>query len=82
MKFAYDIISNGVESIVIRDRCEQHQCISITNAAEDVIEDLFTNGLIHRGKQVFYIDTMNEMDELCHDGTRFTGFAPGPSRGV
>jgi hypothetical protein len=80
MKFAYEIIKNRPDCIYIRDLALEKGCMSITNAAEDVIEDLRQKGLLSAEKKVLYEDTMGEVDELKHDGTKFRGFAPGPNR--
>ena len=80
MRFAYDIVKDRPDCIFIRDLANEVGCMSVTNAAEDVIEDLRQRGLLVEGKKVLYEDTMGEIDELKHDGTKFTGFAPGPGR--
>jgi hypothetical protein len=77
MRFSYDILKNEDDRILIGDQCERHNCPSITNAAEDVIDDLFCRGLITNGKRVFYIDTMNKIDELRHQDGKFTSFSAG-----
>jgi len=79
MKFAYDIVRDKPNKILITDRCDEHGCMSITNAAELVIEDLHKKGLLSPEKRVYYEDTMGAVDELCHDGEKFTGFAFGES---
>jgi hypothetical protein len=49
---------------------------SVTNDAEKVIEKLTTeNDLGNR--RIFYMDTMGQIDELLHKGSRFTGFKFG-----
>lgn len=51
---------------------------TVTNSAEEVIEDLnrsIYGGIGHR--QVYYRDTMGRFDQLQTDHGRFTGFAPG-----
>lgn len=77
MRFAYDILEDSREQILIIDQSELYGCASVTNAAEDVIEDLFKRGLLLPEKKVYYRDTEDRVDELCHDGRYFTGFAPG-----
>lgn len=80
MRFAYDILEDSDDNILIVDQSELYGCMSVTNAAELVIEDLFKRGLLSAGKRVYYEDTMGEVDELCHENGKFTGFAPGPDR--
>ena len=77
MRFAYDIIREEPDAIWIEDLSNSVGCMSITNAAEYVIEDLIGKGLLFPGKRVYYTDTDGRIDELCHNGVAFTGFAPG-----
>lgn len=61
-------------AIYITDDCEQHQCMSVTNDAEQVTEFLYKN---FGDKQIFYKDTEGYWDELVHDKGRFITFKPG-----
>lgn len=67
--FAVDEVTD--ETISIRDRVADGRR-SITNDAEDVIAKDLAPYL--EGRRVFYIDTIGERCELCHDGTKFEGF--------
>lgn len=78
--FAYDVIEYTLDRVMLVDRCEEHGCMSITNAAEAVIDDLRERHMLEDNTRVYYKDTMGEVDELCHDGNQFTGFAPGPGK--
>lgn len=78
MKFAYEIRRDEPDSIWIEDQANSIGCMSVTNAAEEVIRDLIRKGLLSSGKRVYYTDTEGRIDELCHNGMAFTGFAPGP----
>lgn len=51
--------------------------MTITNDAEEVVRHLLRTFSGHR---FFYTDTDGNLDELKHDGERFTGFGPGPGR--
>jgi hypothetical protein len=62
------------DELLLRDSGEGR---SITNDAERVVRDVLARAPGHR---IFYIDTMGNCDELCHDGTQFTGFAPARGR--
>lgn len=77
MKYAYRIVDIVETHILLEDKCQDYGCMSLTNAAELVIQDLLEKGLTSAGKKVYYIDTEGRIDELCHDGKRFTGYAPG-----
>jgi hypothetical protein len=51
---------------------------SVTNAAEQVIENLTKYGHLTENRRLFYYDSTNRLDELLHDGQgTFVGFAPG-----
>lgn len=78
--FAYDVIEYTLDRIMLVDQCEEHGRMSITNAAEAVIDDLREKHMLEDNTRVYYKDTMGEIDELCHDGDRFIGFAPGSAR--
>jgi len=76
MKFSYAIVRDMQNYILIRDLCEQMQCMSITNAAEAVVKDVFErHNLAHR--RLFYIDTEGDTDELVHENGVFKDFAFG-----
>lgn len=62
------------EPLVIRDDGPWELYPTITNNAEDVITDLWNNGFLKDGRRVFYYDSEGDLDELRHEGPRFTGF--------
>ena len=70
-KAAYRVLVVNAHTITIEDL---NQGKSVTNDAERVVAELLGQyGASHR---IFYYDTMGNHDELCHDGVRFTHFAP------
>jgi hypothetical protein len=77
MKFSYRVLSRDENRILIQDTSENKMCSSVTNAAEDVIKDLVTKQLINKDVRVFYVDTLGNTDELCHNGQSFTGYRSG-----
>lgn len=77
-KAAFSIIDIEPHWITISDKIGAGK-MSITNDAEAVVEHLLRR---HPGKRIFYYDSDGYLDELAHDGVRFTGFKAGPnSRG-
>jgi len=74
MRFAYDVVRQEKNAIWIEDLSPAIGGMSITNAAEEVIQDLLKKNLISHGVRVYYTDTMGSIDELCHDGRAFIGF--------
>lgn len=47
---------------------------SITNAAEEVVEEVYR---LFGDRRIMYRDTEGRWDELVHEGSRFIGFKPG-----
>ena len=73
-KPTYRILKQTDDIVLIEDTCDETGARSVTNAAEDVVEDL--TGML-QGRRLLYIDTMGEQDELLHDGQgKFLGFKP------
>ena len=56
---------------VVRDR--NRGAMSVTNDAEGVTAEVAGQ---YPGKRIVYLDSMDQWDELCHDGGRFLGFKP------
>ncbi len=63
-------LNSRTGSITIKDL---NGPVSVTNDAERVVEAILK---AHGNLRIFYYDSMGNRDELCHDGKRFTGFAP------
>ena len=79
MKIAnYRIVSESLESIVIEDCGPWDQFPTVTNSAEEVIDDLRQKGYLKTNQRLFYYDSDGIMDELLLKNFRFNGFAPGP----
>ena len=56
------------------------RCMTVTNNAEAVVEDLVSRGKLPPGRRLMYYDSEGELDEIVvHDGA-FAGFKPGPGR--
>ena len=73
----YHIESDNHNYLLIRDVGPWDEYLTVTNAAETVVKELS----FHLGtRQLFYIDTDGQMDELLVKNGQFAGFAPGPKR--
>lgn len=72
----YSIIRNDEEQKILYIR-DEDVGMSVTNDAENVVAELFENGLLNNGKRLFYYDSENQLDEILHEEGKFTGFAPG-----
>lgn len=66
----YEFVAIASDHVVIEDR---NGPLSVTNDAENVVAELLSK---FGNKRIFYYDTMGNRDELCHDGKKFTHFAP------
>lgn len=77
----YEIISVGLnEQVDVILLADLDGPVSVTNDAEAVVEEVIKwITEFHNSKRPFkihYLDSMGRRDELCHDGKKFTGFAP------
>jgi hypothetical protein len=66
-------LDNFLKFVIIKDLDKGNK--SVTNDAEAVVKRMLLE--VGRDKRIFYYDSTNELDELCHDGVKFTGFAFG-----
>lgn len=71
---SFEVLDNNDVYILIKDLDRGK---SITNDAEWVVGKLLSNGLLVKGKTLYYIDTDGRVDVLNHDGIEFTGFSAG-----
>ncbi len=84
----YEVVEDRAgEPLVIRDLGPWDEYPTVTNAAEEVVAELFTGGKLPGGRRLFYFDSERtdeapegNLDELVHEGGVFKGFAPGPDR--
>ena len=73
----YEIVKWEADRVTIRDAFDSADpTMSVTNDAEAVVAEMLGRGLGRR--HLYYFDTHGQLDELKHDGVKFTGFAPGP----
>lgn len=63
--------------LVIRDVGPWDQFWTVTNAADEVVRELFAAGKLSDGRSLFYYDSAGELDRIVHDDGRFIAFAPG-----
>lgn len=68
----FEIVFVESEFILIKDLDLGNK--SVTNDAEAVVEMLLDS---FGDRRIFYYDSTNEIDELKHDGKRFTAFGAG-----
>ena len=70
----YVIVQDSSDRLVIRDLGPWDQYLTVTNAAEEVVQELARQ---LKGRRLFYYDTEGQMDELLVKDGEFAGFAPG-----
>ncbi len=74
----YAIVSNTPEVLTLGDLGPWDEYMTITNAAEDVVEELSRAGTLKEGQRLLYYDSENDLTELKHKDGKFMGFAfPG-----
>jgi hypothetical protein len=66
-------------ALVIRDSGHETK-MTVTNDAEAVVAHLMHAGDLSYGQRLFYFDSEDKLDEICHDGTKFTHMQLGPSQ--
>lgn len=66
LRATWNVIKDTKDYLLIKDMCEQYNCMSITNDAEEVINNLYKTNFINN-KIVYYIDTDGRVDILEHD---------------
>jgi len=78
----YEVVEDfAPEPLIIRDLGPWDRYLTVTNAAETVVDELYSCGALKDGRTLLYIDSNGDMDELVHSEGVFVRFAPGPGRG-
>ena len=70
----YTIVAENEKELVIMDVGPWDQYPTITNSAEEVVEQLA--GRLN-GRRLMYYDSDNQLDQLLVKDEKFAGFAPG-----
>lgn len=77
LRASYTITHTDEHQVIIRD---DGVGMSVTNDAENVVEDMIRNGTLQDGQRLYYRDTEGQVDQLEHKNGVFTGFSfGGPS---
>lgn len=77
LKAKFILIETNPEYILIEDQSNQFNSMSVTNDAENVIENLFTDYGLTEKQIVYYISTDGSVDILNHKNKEFVGFVMG-----
>ena len=73
----YEVLENTPDHILLQDIGPWGKYMTITNAAESVVQEVDQKYGIG-SRRVFYYDSENELTELLVKDGRFAGFAPVP----
>lgn len=71
---SFEIVEQTAQAVTLRDLGPWDKYLTITNAAEEVVEDLSRKGVIKEGQRLLYYDSENELTELLHKEGKFVGF--------
>jgi hypothetical protein len=72
---SYKIVKSTAAFVLVRDVGPHDVFATVTNAAEDVVQELWVGGLLG-DLRLFYFDTDGNLDEIVHDGPMFIAFRP------
>ena len=75
----YETVEVTPARIVLRDLGPWDKYMTITNAAESVIEELSRSHLLVGDRRVFYYDSEGTLDELLVKDEQFAGFKYCPA---
>lgn len=62
--------------VIIRDLGPWDQHPTVTNDAENVVQELIKAGILTENKRLFYYDSEDELSELIVKDNKFLGFGP------
>jgi hypothetical protein len=70
----YEVVRTMPEAVLIRDLGPHDQFLTVTNAAEEVVEEMYAAETLKPGQRLFYYDSEGDVDEIVHEDGRFVGF--------
>lgn len=74
-KSNYKIVGNTEDRILIADLGPWDEFVSVTNNAENVLEELIKAGVMSVHHRLFYLDSEGECAEILHKLGIFRGFS-------
>jgi len=72
----YMVVSSNPMALTIKDVGPWEKHMTVTNAAEVVVDELFASGLLKEGQRLLYYDSEEQLDEILIEKRAFAGFAP------
>jgi hypothetical protein len=66
-KANFRVVLTTTEFVLIEDVGPHDMWLTVTNAVEGVVRELVSTGKAQSGQRLFYIDSMNDMDEIEFD---------------
>ena len=73
----YEVVEKTSGRVVIRDLGPWDKYMTVTNAAEEVVNELVAVRTLIQGDRLFYFDSSGELDEIVIERLRFAGFKAG-----
>lgn len=75
-KARYEVVAATSDVLTIRDIGPWDQYMTVTNAIEEVVQELIDKGIAHDGQRLTYYDSDGNHDEIIWDNATFRGFRP------
>ncbi len=63
-KANYRVVLNIKDFVLLEDVGPHDEWMTVTNAVEGVVKELLSQGKLQWGQRLFYIDSMNALDEI------------------
>ena len=74
MRSNYKILQDNNEKLIIRDIGPWNRYLTVTNDAENVVDDLVKLGFSFENKRLLYYDSMGILSEILIKDNRFFDF--------
>jgi hypothetical protein len=63
-KANYRVVLSIQDFVLLEDVGPHDEWLTVTNAADAVVTELLSQGKLQLGQRLFYIDSMNQLDEI------------------
>jgi hypothetical protein len=63
-KANYRVVLSIQDFVLLEDVGPHDEWLTVTNAADVVVRELVSQGKLQLGQRLFYVDSMNQMDEI------------------
>ena len=76
MRVSYSIVKRTKDLLVLRDEGPWDLYMTVTNAADSVVEELPATGVLNEGQRLLYYDSEGLLDEIVFENGEFVRFQP------